>query len=535
VTSPVRRRPDLVVILVFAAALSAFLPWIGTQEIWSKDEARTALVVKEMLSSGDWSLPRVPGGAYGRKPPLYHWLTALIVHDDLDEAELRLPAAVTGAGTVALTYLFGAQLASSAVGLVAAAILVASPSFFEWSRVGRMETLLVFCTTLSLWGLGRWLVFGGRGNSLLFGMGIGLAVITKGPAGLIPLAVAALMLVVARRHRPGRLRDLGLGLALAVAVPLAWLGPASLAAADFAQYVESLGPTVANELARPWSSAVHAVAGLAIGFFPWTLLLPGTFLVLTRAWPVASPLIVVCLGWVVVILVVFLVALSPRAVYFLSAHPALALLVAWSWLTAEGRQRRWLAIPLGLGIAAVIAFGIAAAIRPLVLRFHEDPLQVPALSGLAAGGVLLVAGALAFWCERRRSVATLASIAVGVVITLLVFDIEVRTPFYNGLYPIRATVKRLEEQIPPGAEVGYTEANRITALAVRLARPLRQLTPAAITQRPLSPAPRYVLLPDVEFQAAREPWSLERVDEVVLHRVRYVLAVVGSGAVRSPR
>lgn len=523
------------VVVVFAAALSVFVPWIGTQEIWSKDEARTALVVKEMLASGDWSLPRVPGGAYGRKPPLYHWLTALIVRSDLDEAELRLPAAVAGAGTAALTYLFGAQLATPAVGLVAAAIFVASPSFFEWSRVGRMETLLVFCTTLSLWGLGRWLLSGGRGNGLLFGMGIGLAVITKGPAALIPLAVAALALV-AWRSRPGRLTDLGLGLALAVALPLAGLGPAALTAADFAQYVESLGPTVANELARPWSSAVHAVGGLAIGFFPWTLLLPGTVLVLARAWPVASPLILVCLGWVAVVLVVFLVALSPRAVYFLSAHPALALLAAWGWQTAEGRRRRWLAIPLGLGIAAVIAIGGAAAVRPLVLRFHDDPLQIPGSIGLVAGGVLLLAGALAFWCERRRWSATaLASVAVGVVILLLVFDVGVRTPFYNGLYPIRATVKRLEERIPPGAEVGYTEANRVTALAVRLARPLRQLTPAAITQRPPSPAPRYVLLPDVEFQAARAPWSLEPVDEVVLHRVRYVLAVVGSGAVRSPR
>jgi hypothetical protein len=61
------------------------------------------------------------------------------------------------------------------------------------------------------------------------------------------------------------------------------------------------------------------------------------------------------------------------------------------------------------------------------------------------------------------------------------------------------------------------------------------LPPATITEGPAAPAPRYVLLPDVAFQAAREPWSLERVDEVVFHRVRYVLAAVGAGAVRSPR
>jgi 4-amino-4-deoxy-L-arabinose transferase-like glycosyltransferase len=64
-----RRHPALGAVVVFAVGLSAFLPGIGTQEIWSKDEARTALVVKGMLATGDWSLPRVPGGAYVESLP----------------------------------------------------------------------------------------------------------------------------------------------------------------------------------------------------------------------------------------------------------------------------------------------------------------------------------------------------------------------------------------------------------------------------------------------------------------------------------
>jgi 4-amino-4-deoxy-L-arabinose transferase-like glycosyltransferase len=98
-----------VAIVVFVVALSAFVPWIGTQEIWSKDEARTALIVKEMLRTGDWSLPRVPGGDYSRKPSLYHWLVAFTARRGLDETSLRLPAAIAAAGTAALTYLVGAN------------------------------------------------------------------------------------------------------------------------------------------------------------------------------------------------------------------------------------------------------------------------------------------------------------------------------------------------------------------------------------------------------------------------------------------
>jgi 4-amino-4-deoxy-L-arabinose transferase-like glycosyltransferase len=529
------RGPGLVAAVVFAGALTAFVPWIGTQEIWSKDEARTALVVREMLATGDWSLPRLPGGDYGRKPPLYHWLTVLIARRGLDETTLRLPAAVAAAGTAALTYLFGAQLATPAVGLVAAAVLVASPSFFEWARVGRMETLLVFCITLSLWGLGRWLLVGGRGNGLLFGLGIGLAVLAKGPSGLLPVAVAAVALV-AYPARPRRLAELGAGLALAVALPLAWLAPTALAAPDFTRYAQSLGSTMATDLARPSTSALSTAAALGMGFLPWALLLPGSLALLMRRWPGSSPLAVVCLGWAAIVLVVFLVAISPRAVYFLPAYPALALLCAWGWHVADGRERRWLTVPLGVGVAAAVAAGIAVAVRPVLLRIHGDPLRVSQPIALAIGGVILVAAVAAFQLERRRrSAAAMAILAVGAVATLLWLEVGMRTPFYNQVYPIRATATRLEARVPPGAEVGYTESNRVTALAAQIARPLRQLSPSAIASPPPAPAPQYVLLPDAEFQAARELWSLERVDDVVFHNVRYVLAAVGAGAARPPR
>jgi len=520
---------------VFVLALAFYLPGIGAQEVWSKDEARTALIVREMLTSGQWSLPRVPGASYARKPPLYHWLAALVAGPTLDGARLRLPAAVAGAGTVALVYVFGAQLATLRVGLLAACILMSSPSFFEWARIGRMETLLVFSMTLSLWGLGRWLAFGGLGNGVIFGVGIGLGVLTKGPAGLLPLAVAVPALM-ACRPRPGRVRDLLPGLVIALGLPLAWLAFALLTAPDFANYADTIAPTIADELGRSSTTAASLAEGLALGVLPWTLLLPGTAVLLVRAWPGTSPLLVVALAWLAAVLVVFIVFIAPRVVYFLPASPALALLTAWGWDTARGRARRWLAVPLAIGSAATIAGIIATTMGRVVFHFHNDPLALPASIALSAAGALLVTGLAAWKLERSgRSTVALAVLAPGVLVTLLLFDVGVRTPFYNQLYPIRTTVRRFEQRIPRGVEVGYTEANRVTALAVQLSRPLRQLSPAAIHGHPPVPAPGYVILPDVEFAAARTRWSLGRVDEVVLHRVRYVLATVGSGAAAAPR
>ena len=65
-----RVQPLLGATLVFVVTLLAFVPGIGRREIWTRDEARTALVVQEMLATGDWSIARMPGGVHGKKPPL---------------------------------------------------------------------------------------------------------------------------------------------------------------------------------------------------------------------------------------------------------------------------------------------------------------------------------------------------------------------------------------------------------------------------------------------------------------------------------
>src|SRR4029453_5663569 len=85
-------------VLVFAPRLLAFAPGLRTRVIWTRDEGRTALVIRKILETGEWSLTRMPGGVPSKKPPLYHWLAALVAQHGLDETTLRLPAAVGGAG-----------------------------------------------------------------------------------------------------------------------------------------------------------------------------------------------------------------------------------------------------------------------------------------------------------------------------------------------------------------------------------------------------------------------------------------------------
>jgi 4-amino-4-deoxy-L-arabinose transferase-like glycosyltransferase len=526
--SPARERwvdrlhPLLGATLVFAVAMLAFVPGIGQREIWTRDEARTALVVREMLASNDWSIARLPGRVHGKKPPLYHWLTAVASRRGLDETTLRLPAAVAASGTAVVVYLLGAQLIAPAVGLIAAAVLVASPGFFEWARVGRMETLLVFCLALSLWGLARWLRWGGYRNGLLFGIGLGLAMLTKGPAGLLALVIAVLA-VVTCRSRPGQLRKLAPGLALAGALPLAWLGLAALMAPDFGEYAGGMRATISGELTRRSGQSSSGIMALAIGFLPWTLLLPGALFLAARRRP-ADTLVVVSLWWLTVVIVVFLFLVSPRAAYFEPAFPPLALLAAWGWWTARGRVRRALVVPLGLGVIAVAATGLVMSVWPTI-EIHHVIVHLPLSVMIAASGLLVGVGLVSAPLERRgASVAAIVTLAVGVMAALVVFELGVRVPFDNKLYSVRAAAARLEPHVPPGATVAYLDVHRVTAIAVYLRRPLTQLPALRPGDTRVPPLPEYVLMTADLFEHLAGPWSLERVDKVGIHHMNYILA-----------
>src|SRR5262245_3721949 len=100
---------------------------------YDKQEAREALVVWEIIHSGSWILPLRNGVEIPSKPPLYHWLAALIAKftHQLDEFTVRFPSALLGTLGVLLTYLTGAILWGRNAGLVAALILSTS---IEWRQ-----------------------------------------------------------------------------------------------------------------------------------------------------------------------------------------------------------------------------------------------------------------------------------------------------------------------------------------------------------------------------------------------------------------
>src|SRR5215475_7753872 len=211
-------------LLVAAAAFLAFVVALGDQCVWSDDETRPGLVAREMVLRGHWLVPHLAGHVYPDKPPLFAWLVALASPRGVSEWSLRLPAAAAAAATVGVTHAIAARVAGPGAGLVAAAVLAASPAIVHWARMGRMESLLVLWIALTFWSALAWLETGARRQAALAGLWMGLGVLTKGPFALIAVPAVALASVAHRASPVSPRSGVLIAIAAALAVPAMWLG-----------------------------------------------------------------------------------------------------------------------------------------------------------------------------------------------------------------------------------------------------------------------------------------------------------------------
>ncbi len=101
----------------------------------------------------------------------------------------RALVAIGGAVSVGLIYLIGRDMQDRAAGLAAALLLAVSPTSVALSHVVKSDTFLVLFSLVSVLGAVRVLRDPRRGNYILAGIGIGLAVASKYNAVLIALPV----------------------------------------------------------------------------------------------------------------------------------------------------------------------------------------------------------------------------------------------------------------------------------------------------------------------------------------------------------
>jgi len=184
-------------ILILATLYICYFTHLGAIGFVGPDEPRYAWIARDMAETGDWVTPRLYGKPWFEKPPLFYWGAALCFKFfGVSEAAARLPSAISALlATLALAWLafrlYGAEttrwlllLLPTTVGMIGFSHAAATDMPFS-----AMLTIAMVCAAVVL-GLTRsekspvlpqapWLAW------VLFGFFLGLAVLAKGPAGII--------------------------------------------------------------------------------------------------------------------------------------------------------------------------------------------------------------------------------------------------------------------------------------------------------------------------------------------------------------
>ena len=373
-------------IAALALVLALLLP--GLRGIWDADEGRYTNVALQMVDSGDWLSPhRSEHTGHWTKPPLTYWAIAASVEVfGRNPWAARLPGSLAYLLCAWLAFRIARRLAPGSEGVAALAFATMLVPVGAAHYI-TTDFLLAAVEALAMWGFVE-ARFGERRHArrwlALMWAGFGLAFLTKGPPGLLPLlAVFAFDALTPATQADGSRRPRALqwwGPLLLLAVALPWYLAVVLRTPGLLDYF--LGAEVVDRIASDdfdrhggWLGWLKVYGPtLLLGTLPWT----GALWRWLRAMPArvsawrtpagrdgdrAGLLLAL---WVLLPLLVFCLAQSRMPLYLLPLFVPLAVIVARQW-HAEGRglpRWRWLLA----WAALLLALEFAAAQWPT----HKD-------------------------------------------------------------------------------------------------------------------------------------------------------------------
>ena len=468
-------RLDYVVLIGLGLVLIA--TGIGLRDPWPADEPRFALVVRDMVASGDWLIPRIGGDAYADKPPLFFWLMALVLEltRSLRTAFL-VPSLLSGIGCTLLVYDLARRLWNRETGLLAGLSLLFTFQFVWQVRQAQIDATLCFWTTLSLYGLLRHCLLGPeRGWFLVGWAAAGLGIITKG-VGFLPLLLLIPALALRRSGWADRIRAISLGqavfgvLALVAAVSI-WLAPMLLAARGNPQLQayrdEILFHQTLDRYARAWQHKepfwfflTNVIPAL---WLPFSALLPWLVPRWRDAWRARDSRVVLPLIWVVLVVVFFSCSSGKRGLYVLPAVPALVL--ASAPYLRELLERRGVQRVL-FTLASVVAFACAAVALFVIVKQQErsDILSEYGIDPL--GPLLLMAVVCAVICAVTRVRRGHLAFAGVLTAVLLVVSYWVN-PQINSIRSGASFIAQVEDHVRPDEELGWFGFREQYLLSIR--------------------------------------------------------------------
>lgn len=322
------RPPNWVIVL---ACIVPFLGW-WAYGLFDLDEGFYAAVVSDMLRRADWITPTYNGVPWFEKPILAYWLAMPSVLAFGQEIGPRLPSVLATLATAWMLSRFAAKQYGETAGLVVPIAYCSSLLPLGLGRMMMTDAPLVAALTAGLLVTWRSLREDPRARSVsrgLAGVAVGLAVLAKGPVGLVLfVGIVTWLAFVDAESRPGLARGwLWFSVAFA-AVVATWYVPCYLANGQaFVQEFlieQNIGRFTGGDRAHAvpvWAHPIYYPVILIAGMLPfWPFAIRRMF----KREAQADDFLV---AWAVVVLAFFTVSGTKLPHYILPAVPPLVLLI----------------------------------------------------------------------------------------------------------------------------------------------------------------------------------------------------------------
>jgi len=472
---------DLFFLVTLVLAGIFYMTGLGEFQLFDWDEINFAESSREMLLTKDYFKVQINFQPFWEKPPLFFWLQTLSMKIfGISEYAARFPNAIFGIFTLIVLYATGRKIIDRQFGLVWVLLYIGSLLPHLYFKSGIIDPVFNFFIFLGvLFGIRLISEASAKTlNGILTGLFIGLAVLTKGPVGLlIPLLTFISYWTYTGFKKLMSLKDLSIiGLTILI-LSFAWYGAELIQNGpwfmkEFIAYqIELFTEPVAGHK-QPW---FYHFLVVFLGCFPLSIFALAEFYYREsnvelspgqdsfRYWMLS-------LFWVVMILFTIV---STKIVHYSSmAYLPLSYLAALNIhkrISADSGLKKFellLFIIIGLIIGLVITLLPILASKPeLIIPYINDPFAVDSFNiDISWSGYEFLIGAIfligllisSILFMRKRMMLGLSSSALALSITLLLASFYILpkvTSFSQG--PAVEFWKSIEDEDGILKPIGY--------------------------------------------------------------------------------
>lgn len=268
--------------LLFALIFAAYLPGLFV-DVMDVDASQYASISMEMLQSGEFLQVLHRHSNYLDKPPLLFWLSALSFKIfGYTNWAYKLPSFLFTILGVYSLYRLALIYYVKQVAVFAALMLASCQAYFSFNNDVRTDTILAAAVIFSIWNLCRFNEYQSIWGFVFGFVGIGLAMLAKGPIGaMVPVLAIGTDLLFKRRWKQilNPVWIPGIAIIALILAPMCYglflqFGVEGL---KFFFWTQSFGRITGENEWRNDAGYFYFVHTFLWAFLPWTILAIGAY------------------------------------------------------------------------------------------------------------------------------------------------------------------------------------------------------------------------------------------------------------------